>query len=116
MRQKNPYHCPNLRIFSIPQIFYPYITRQRRIKNHKKSFDLRDLNFNSSSVTQDDVIHASKKDIDLIFKVCGTGIHRTTSVQSQVVYQELLIKAQTTADRKKVKGIPTKTYSLTTWK
>ena len=97
--------------FTQPHRVVFVLTCQRRIKNHNKSFDLRDLNFNSSSVTQDDVIHASKKDIDLIFKVCGTGIHRTTSIQSQVVYQELLIKAQTTADRKKVKGIPTKTYN-----
>ena len=102
---------PTLTNEILPKPHRLFITRQCRIKNHKKSFDLRDLNFNSSSVTQDDVIHASKKDIDLIFKVCGTGIHRTTSIQSQVVYQELLIKAQTTADRKKVKGIPTKTCS-----
>ena len=75
-------------------------------------FDLRDVNFSVSSVTQDDVIHANKKDIDLIFKLSGSGIHRTTSGSNHVIYNELLIKALTQSERKKdggVKGLACRT-------
>ena len=68
------------------------------------SFDLRDVNFNVCPVTHDDVIHANKKDIDLIFKLSGSGIHRTTSGSNHVIYNELLIKAMTLSERKKDGG------------
>lgn len=67
-------------------------------------FDLRDVNFNVCPVTHEDVIHANKKDIDLIFKLSGSGIHRTTSGSNHVIYNELLIKAVTLSERKKDGG------------
>merc|ERR1712106_331914 len=74
------------------------------------SFDLRDVNFNVCPVTHDDVIHANKKDIDLIFKLSGSGIHRTTSGSNHVIYNELLIKAMTLSERKKWIDLLTKIH------
>ena len=65
------------------------------------SFDLRDQNFTAERVTQEDVFHANKRDIDNIFKVTGAAIHRTISVNKPVIKTSVLIKCQTSSERQK---------------
>jgi hypothetical protein len=65
------------------------------------SFDLRDENFTAIRVTQEDVFHANKRDIDMIFKVSGTAIHRTISLNKPLIRTSVLIKCPTSSERQK---------------
>ena len=66
-----------------------------------KSFDLRDVNFSCAAVGPLDVIHASKKDIDSIFKISGTAIEQTRHKKQPTLFSEMLVKADHPQDRKK---------------
>ncbi|XP_063715318.1 serine/threonine-protein kinase Genghis Khan-like isoform X3 [Symsagittifera roscoffensis] len=47
--------------------------------------DMKDENFSVSSVTQNDVIHASRKDLPCIFKICGSSTRAPTLTKHTVL-------------------------------
>lgn len=64
-------------------------------------FDLRDELFSAEGVRQNDVIHASKKEIDCIFRVRATAIHRTTSTVKPFLTHSVLVKCINPTERQK---------------
>merc|ERR1719223_1413594 len=65
------------------------------------SFDLREECFSVETVRPEDAIHANKKEIESIFRLRSTSVHRTTSITQSVLRFSILMKCQNTAEKQK---------------